>query len=257
MALPRRAAAVTRRYYVEPGVISADAFDLPELAHRVRAVMRLRAGDEIILFDGTGTDVRVRIASATGRNVSVRLIERVPGPPESPVRIHLYQSITKGERFEWLIEKATELGVSRIIAIETARSVVRPAREGQRPARWRRIAVEAAEQCGRSHVPGVEGPLSFADALASAPGVVLVPYESAGERASGISAALASDIDTLFALSEISILIGPEGGFEESEVEAAHAAGARVVTLGRRVLRSETAGLVALTLAMHAVGELG
>jgi 16S rRNA (uracil1498-N3)-methyltransferase len=249
---------VTRRYYVAPGVLSGDEFDLPdELAHRVRAVTRLRPDDEVVLFDGSGTDVRVRIASASRRTVSVRLIERLPGPAESPVRVHLYQSITKGERFEWLIEKATELGVSRIIAMETSRSAVRPPRESQRAARWRRIAVEAAEQCGRSQVPGVEGPVDFAGALATAPGVLLFPYESAGESASGISAALASDIDALFALSEISILIGPEGGFEEWEVEAAHAASARVVTLGHRVLRSETAGLVALTLAMHAVGELG
>jgi 16S rRNA (uracil1498-N3)-methyltransferase len=249
---------VTRRYYVGPGVLSDDEFDLPdELAHRVRAVMRLRPDDEVVLFDGSGTDVRVRIASASGRNVSVRLVERVPGPAESPVRVHLHQSITKGERFEWLIEKATELGVSRIISLETARSVVRPAREGQRATRWRRIAVEAAEQCGRSHVPDVEGPVKIADAIASAPGIILLPYEAAGVHAPAIGAALASDIDALFALAEISILIGPEGGLEESEVEEARKAGARVVTLGDRVLRSETAGLVALTLAMHAVGALG
>lgn len=249
---------MTRRFHVDPGVIVADTFDLPEaLAHRVRTVLRLRVGDELVLFDGSGEDTTARIESVTARTVTVSACGRAAGPPESQVRVHLYQCITKGERFEWLIEKATELGVHRVIAMETARSVVRPGREGERAARWRRIAVEAAEQCGRSLVPDVQGPAPFGEALASAPGIVLIPYESAGDVAPNIAAVLASEIDALFALSEVSILIGPEGGFEESEVADAREHGAHVVTLGDRVLRSETAGLVSLTLVMHAAGQLG
>jgi 16S rRNA (uracil1498-N3)-methyltransferase len=174
------------------------------------------------------------------------------------VRVHLYQSITKGERFEWLVEKATEIGVSRIVPLVAARAVVRTPAAGNRIDRWRRIATEAAEQCERSAVPGIDAPCDFTAALAEAPGVRLFPDESAGERAPGIAAALAAEIDAVFAQGEISVLIGPEGGWTPDEVAlAASAEGTTVVTLGERVLRSETAGLVAATLVLQATGDLG
>ena len=185
------------------------------------------------------------------------LVERCDAPPEPRLKLRLYQAIAKGERFEWLLEKGTEIGVASFVPMICARSVVKTSAEGNRVDRWRRIVVEAAEQCGRGAVPAVDAPLRYADAVASAPGIVLLPYEAAGHAAPPIAAALAAEIDALFALSEVSIFIGPEGGFEPAEVEAAVATGAQVVTLGDRVLRSETAGLVAATLVMQAAGELG
>jgi 16S rRNA (uracil1498-N3)-methyltransferase len=249
---------LTRRFYVQPGTLHDGSFDLPDaLARRVADVLRLRAGDELLLFDGSGDDLRIRIERATGRNVSVAALGREPGPLEPAVRVHLYQSITKGERFEWLLEKATEIGVFRVIPIETARSVVRPSAGRQRAERWRRIVVEAAEQCGRGCVPEVAPPSAFRAAIQSAPGIVLLPYEAAGDAAPDIATALTADIDALFALAEVSLFIGPEGGFEPEEVEGARSAGAHIVTMGQRVLRSETAGIVALALVMHAAGQLG
>lgn len=227
------------------------------LAHRLSKVLRLRPGNEVLFFDGSGEDVRVSLDGLTEQRVTGTVVERLPGPRESPTRVHLFQSVTKGERFEWLVEKATELGVAAITPLMAARAVVRTPGEGNRLDRWRRIAVEAAEQCGRSAVPRVEPPISFADAIPSAPGIVLLPYEGADHLAPNIQAVLQERIDELYAEGAVSVFIGPEGGLEPSEVEHATSAGAQVVTLGDRILRSETAGLVALTLVMHACGELG
>lgn len=263
MALHRGdGAALSRRFYVgrlgrrpsleEPQV----SLDGP-LAQRIARVLRMRRGDEVVLFDGSGEDVRVRLLDVTAALVRGEVVGRRPGAREPRVRLHLYQSVTKGERFEWLIEKATEVGVACIVPLVSARAVVTPTAGGNRAERWLRIAVEAAEQSGRSAVPEIGGPLGFAAALATAAGVVLLPYESAGESAPSVRAALAAEIDALFALDAISVLIGPEGGFTETEMAAAAEAGASVVTLGQRVLRSETAGLVAAVLALEAAGELG
>ena len=185
------------------------------------------------------------------------ITSRVPSPAEPRTRVHLYQSITKGERFEWLVEKATEIGAAAVTPLLTARAVVRTSGEGSRVERWRRIAVEAAEQCERGAVPAVEAPVTFEAALVAAEGVVLLPYEEAGDTAPSIGDVLRARIDELYARAAVSILIGPEGGLEAREVEQAQSAGATVVTLGDRILRSETAGLVALTLVLEACGELG
>jgi 16S rRNA (uracil1498-N3)-methyltransferase len=247
-----------RRFFVEPGTVAGDAVAIDgPLAHRLAAVLRLRAGDGVVLFDGSGEDVQVRLDEVGDRRVLGTVLERAAGPREAPTRVHLYQSITKGERFEWLVEKATELGVARIVPLVTARAVVRTPGGGNRLERWRRIAVEAAEQCGRSAVPAVEAPAPFAAVLSEAPGIVLLPYEAADHLAPNIQAVLQERIDELYAESAVSILIGPEGGLEPVEAEQATAAGAQVVTLGERILRAETAGLVALTLVMQACGELG
>jgi 16S rRNA (uracil1498-N3)-methyltransferase len=249
---------MTRRFFVPPPALDADAVSLDgALARRLAGVLRLRAGDEIALFDGSGTDALVRIDAASEREVAGTVIARGESPREPMARVHLYQAITKGERFEWLLEKATEIGVSRFVPLITARSVVRPEAEGNKAERWRRIVTEAAEQCGRGIVPQVSVPQAFDAALADAPGVALLPFEGAGDEAPSVQAALDREIDALFALGEVSVFIGPEGGFEPAEVERATAAGASVVTLGTRVLRSETAGLVAATLVMQAIGELG
>jgi 16S rRNA (uracil1498-N3)-methyltransferase len=246
-----------RRFYVPPPALAEDRFELdPALSHRLGRVLRLRAGEEIALFDGSGAEARARLDDIGGRRVSVIVLRRYDAPAEPHVKLHLYQSITKGERFDWLLEKGTEIGVARFVPILAARAVVKTG-EGNRLDRWRRIVVEAAEQCERGAVPVVEAPVAFSDALAAAPGVVLFPYEDAPAGTPNVDAILRQEIDAVFALAEVSIFVGPEGGWKPSEVAAAVAAGVHVVTLGERVLRSETAGLVAATVALHALGELG
>ncbi len=249
---------MTRRFYIDAPTLDAASIEIDgALAHRMATVLRMRAGDEVILFDGSGEDVRVRLDDVRDRRVVAVEVARGPGPREPRLKAHLYQSITKGDRFEWLLEKATELGVSGITPLVAARAVVKTAGEGNRAERWRRIVVEAAEQCERSSVPQIGVPQSFDAALESAGGVLVLPYEDAGDAAPNINDILNRRVDDVFALAEVSVLIGPEGGFEPGEVERARAAGAEIVTLGDRVLRSETAGLVAATLIMQSVGELG
>lgn len=249
---------MSRRFYVAPPALASDEIllDVP-LSQRLTKVLRLRKGAEVLLFDGSGVEATVRLGETVGRSLTVSVLDRHDASAEPHVKLHLYQSITKGERFDWLLEKGTELGVARFVPIIAARAVVKTTGEGNRLDRWRRIVVEAAEQCGRGAVPVVEPPVPFADALDSARGVLLLPYEDAGADAPGIAAVLRDEIDAVFALGEVSIFIGPEGGWEAGEVELARDAGGHVVTLGERVLRSETAGLIAATLALHALGDLG
>jgi 16S rRNA (uracil1498-N3)-methyltransferase len=249
---------MTRRFFVEPGALAGDRIEIVgALSHRLATVLRMRAGDEATLFDGDGQDVRVRFDEVTERRISAVVVGREAGPPEPRTKLHLFQSVTKGERFEWLLEKVTEIGIASVTPLRAERSVVKPAAGGNRAERWRRIVVEAAEQCERSAVPAVHEPAALDAALRRARGVLLLPYEDAGDAAPNIGDVLNRRVDEVFALAAVSIFIGPEGGYEPPEVDRARAAGAEIVTLGDRVLRSETAGLVAATLAMHALGELG
>jgi 16S rRNA (uracil1498-N3)-methyltransferase len=249
---------VTRRFYVEPGTLDGDTITLDgAIAQRMASVLRLQAGARITLFDGSGDDATAVLDSVSARRVTATIEGRERGPAEAKTSVHLYQSITKGERFEWLVEKATELGVASVTPLLTARAVVKTASRGNRAERWRRIAVEAAEQCGRSVVPDIAAPQALDVALASAAGLLLLPYEDADHTAPSVAHALGERIDDLYALGAVSVFIGPEGGYEPGEIERASESGAIVVTLGDRVLRSETAGLVALTLVMQAAGELG
>ena len=249
---------MTRRFYVEPPALESDEIALDgALAHRLAKVLRLRTGDDITLFDGSGVEVRATLEHLSDKRATAAVSERSAGLEEPRVAVHLYQSITKGERFEWLLEKGTEIGVASFTPMITARAVVKTNEGAPRIDRWRRIVVEAAEQCGRSAVPTVGAPLSFDRALSADQAVVLLPYEDAGAAAPAIAEALNNEIDALFAMSAVNVLIGPEGGYDPAEVEQATAAGAIVVTMGRRVLRSETAGLVAATLVLQVVGELG
>ncbi len=221
-----------------------------EQAHRLSRVLRLRAGQEVVLFDGSGDEFPARLESVTPGEVVAQVESKRAGRAESPLRLTLYQSVVKGGRFEWVLEKGTELGVAAFVPLRVERSVVKVGQNGARPDRWRRIVIEAAEQCGRSVVPEVARPQTLDDAL-NREQPLLLPYE--GEREQGIRAAL-----TLFRehkVTALSVLVGPEGGFEPAEVERARVAGAVVASLGPRVLRSETAGLVTAALALYELGD--
>ncbi|HXF50459.1 MAG TPA: 16S rRNA (uracil(1498)-N(3))-methyltransferase [Dehalococcoidia bacterium] len=239
-----------RRLYVEgplaPGrvvILEGDA------ARRVTRVLRLRPGERLALFDGSGTEAVAELARVAPARVEAVVLSVQPGLPEPPVRITLCQSVVKGERFEWALEKGTEIGVARFVPLVARRNVVRPG-EGAKLERWRRIVIEAAEQCGRSAVPEVTAPASLDDVLESLDGPAIVPYE--GERETGIAAALRA----MGRPRALTILIGPEGGFTPDEIERAMSRGARPVSLGPRILRSETAGIVAAALALAVLGGL-
>jgi 16S rRNA (uracil1498-N3)-methyltransferase len=220
--------------------------------HYLTKVLRLAVGDELAVFDGIGAEWDARISKVGGRSTEVALLGRRTVPSASPAPITLVQAIPRGDRMDWIVQKATELGVSRVVAVLTKRSVARPPAGAARATRWATIAEGAARQSGRADVPAVEGPLPLAEALerAEAFGAArFVLWE--GTRGRPLRQALPSD-----ASRGICLLIGPEGGFEPQEVAAAEARGFVPVGLGPRILRVETAALVALALVQAEVGGL-
>ncbi len=221
----------------------------PAAAH-VRRVLRLGEGDPLTLFNGDGRDYPSRIAGF-GRGTAEAEVEgAVAARAESPLAVTLVQGIARGERMDLVVQKTTELGVAAIVPVAAARSVVRldAATRERKLAHWRGIAVAACEQCGRARVPTVVEPQPLVTRLA-APGtslrVLLAP--DAQEPLAG----------TARGVQSIELLVGPEGGLDDAEREAALAAGYRPCRLGPRVLRSETAAIAALAVLQAVAGDLG
>jgi 16S rRNA (uracil1498-N3)-methyltransferase len=241
-----------RRLFVPGERLAGPEVTLAGPEHRhVARVLRARPGATLTLFDGAGGEVEAEVVRVERDETVLRLGTRraVAGPA---VAITLLCAVPRGPRMDLLVQKTAELGVARVVPILTERSVARPDAEVGRRARWEKIAREAARQCGRADVPTVDAPVSLTAALALAglPARRLALYE--GERARSLRAALA---DT--GRAPTALLVGPEGGFAAAEVAAATAAGFEAVGLGDRILRVETAAIVAVALVAEASGMLG
>lgn len=213
-------------------------------AHHLLRVVRLAVGNTICLLDGQNTAYEATISLAT-KDTLTALIERSRTVVAAPISLTLYQGLPKGDKWEWIIQKATELGVSRLVPLATGRSVVQW-RDDKAPAkltRWRNIAREAAEQCERGTLPELEPPCAI-DRLTLPPGMLALVM---AERVAGpsLSAALPADPPP-----SLGLFIGPEGGWLPAERERLAALGAIAVSLGPRILRTETAALAAVALAM-------
>ena len=235
-----------RRFFVPAGTLQAREITLSgDLAHRLARVLRLRRGDRVFLTEGGEREFEVELTDVSARAVTGVVTGDRASPAEPSVEVVLYQSLIRPNRFDIAIEKGTELGVARFVPVVNARSQTDEASQG-RAERWQRLVVEAAEQCGRGRLPAIDSPLPFEDALASAPGAIVVPYEA--ERANRLA-------DHLRALPVqppiVSLFIGPEGGYSDEEIVLARESGAALVTLGRQVLRSETAAVVAAAIVLH------
>jgi 16S rRNA (uracil1498-N3)-methyltransferase len=242
------------RFHIRPEAVRGDVvtFD-PEETHHLARVLRLGRGDLVKALDGRGTELTVRITSVEGRRAVGNVLDRAPVTTESPLALALAQGIPKGDRMESIIRMATELGVVRVIPLVTARTVVRRDREGweARAQRWRRVAAEAAKQCGRAIVPGMDMPRALAGwpgRECAAHGLVVCLWEA--ERR-----ALAEVLPP-GPISRAMLVVGPEGGLAEHEVDALRSAGAVVAGLGPRILRTETAGPVGLALLQARYGDL-
>jgi 16S rRNA (uracil1498-N3)-methyltransferase len=253
------------RFFIEQGLalgrykLQGDDF------HHIRDVLRLKPGEMVTLCDGMGNDFSGKIESFQPDGVMLDLQERVANASEPPYRATLYQGLAKGDKMDTIIQKAVELGVTRIVPVQCGRSIVRltAADAAKKTTRWNKIALAAAQQCGRGQIPAVSDILSFSAAVAEAAraDIRLIPWE--GERQCGIRAVLEADdgandaIDTPGssdaspAAPSISILIGPEGGFAANELNLAVRAGIRPVTLGPRILRTETAGAAVLAMLLY------
>ncbi len=233
--------------------------ELPfEVAHQARDVLRLAVGGTLRLLDGAGGEYPAELIDVSRKRVVVRLGAREEGLPDPPVRVTLCLGMLKAAKFEVALQKCTELGVAAFIPLLTERAVRDEVSEAKRR-RWRGILAEAMEQCGGSRLPELVAPQSLAQALSDLPpGVIaLFPWEQTRELS--LRAALEEAVSQAGAverISEVRLFIGPEGGFSPSEAALAERSGARLVTLGRRILRAETAAIVASALTLDALGAL-
>ena len=239
------------RFFVEQEEIGLGSMVLTGAQAAHAKVLRLKSGDRVTLCDGQGTDYRCVISHVGPDRIGLIVEERVPASSEAAVTVTVYMAYAKGGKAEHVIQKATELGAAEIVLFPSARCVMRmdgKALEKKLP-RWRKIAAAAAEQSGRGRIPAVTALPSFASALEMAAGAdrALFFYENEGSRT--LSGALSGPF------SSAALMTGPEGGFEPEEVLAAQAAGLTVCSLGKRILRCETAPLCALSAVMFAAGE--
>lgn len=220
----------------------------PDVNH-MRNVLRMRPGEELVVSDGNNRQYRCAVDHYEGENAFLSILEEKETDTELPSRIYLFQGLPKQEKMEWIVQKSVELGVCQVIPVATRRSVVRldEKKAAKKVARWQQIAESAAKQAGRGYIPQVGDVQSYARALEQAAelDVVLIPYEL--ERDVRRSREI---LEGIRPGQSVGIFIGPEGGFEKEEVEAALAAGAHPISLGRRILRTETAGLTVLSLLM-------
>jgi 16S rRNA (uracil1498-N3)-methyltransferase len=220
-------------------------------AAHVSRVLRLRIGDPVTLFNGDGWEYPGTISASGSGKLRVEVGERVAGIAESPLALTLVQGIARGERMDMVMQKATELGVARIVPLLTERSVVRlDARQGQRKLEhWKAVTVAACEQSGRSRLPVVEAPVRLGEWLEREPQparcLTLAPGAAQPLREMGGT------------WREAALLIGPEGGLTDAEQASAAGAGYQACSLGRRVLRTETAALAALAVLQAVHGDLG
>lgn len=219
--------------------------------NHIRNVLRMKYNEELLVSDGKGNDYMAVIKEYTDNNeVIAEITEEEFQGTELPSKIYLFQGLPKGDKMEWIIQKAVELGVYEIIPVATKRAVVKldKKKEASKLARWNSIAESAAKQSRRSIIPKVNSVMRFQEAVnyAKTLDINLIPYENYKDMT-----ATKQQIDSIEAGQCIGIFIGPEGGFDESEAELAVEAGLQRISLGRRILRTETAGMMIISVIMY------
>lgn len=241
-----------QRFFVEPHQIDEEAHQIhitgSDVNH-ISNVLRMKTGEELWISDGSKYEYRCTIESFEPDEVLLHIVYSQEPEYELPCRIYLFQGLPKADKMELIIQKAVELGAYEIIPVETKRCVVKldGRKSAKKTARWQQIAESAAKQSKRMLIPNVHEVLTFREALkyAESMDVRLVPYELA--RGMQETKEILAGIEPG---QSVGIFIGPEGGFEEKEIEAAIEGGAKSITLGRRILRTETAGLAILSVLM-------
>jgi 16S rRNA (uracil1498-N3)-methyltransferase len=237
------------RVYVDMPVSSGSLIELPpSAAQHLAKVLRARSGDEIVLFTGDGREFAAAVESIRGSRVTAAVGEARAIDRESPLAVTLVQCIARGDRMDVIVQKATELGVVRIVPVMSRRSVVRldAAQAASKAEHWRGIAVAACEQCGRNRLPVIEAPRQLIRHLGEEPpaGARLVLEPDAGNADAELK------ID-----AAVEMAVGPEGGFDGEELEAFRVSGFLPVALGPRVLRTETAALAGLAWLQSRYGD--
>lgn len=243
------------RFFTEPSNIDGSGIRITGSdVNHIKNVLRMRIGQEISVSDGAGHDYFGKIRSIDRDCVMIDIENSWDSYVELPAKITLFQGLPKADKMELIIQKAVELGACAVVPVLTKRTIVKwdEKKQDKKLARWQGIAESAAKQSGRGIIPAVTAPVSFASALAQAKQMeaAIIPYE----KAKGMAAARET-VHSMRGKKSIGVFIGPEGGFDASEVDAAIKAGVCPITLGRRILRTETAGLTALSILMFELDE--
>jgi len=246
-----------RRFYAPPEAFSVDrksATLSAEETRHLRNVLRLKAGAEIFVFDGAGREFRCQVQTIARDATDVKVTEQVvAAQPESSLNLTLAVALLKGEKFDLVIQKATELGVTRIVPVIASRADVKLSSEKdseRKMVRWQRIALEATKQCGRAALTTIERPATFERLIESSHKNSLIFAEREGNS-------LATTLGEIqMSGATVTAVVGPEGGWNDDEIEQARNAGWQIVTLGGRILRAETAAIVIATLLQHRLGDL-
>lgn len=248
-----------RRFYAPPGAFDSGARTVhlaEEEARHLRDVLRLSVGDEVFVFDGAGLEFKCIVAESRRDSARLEIVAEVaPASPESPLRLTLAVALLKGEKFDLVVQKATELGAARIVPVMTKLADVRLKEERdtlKRVSRWQRIALEAAKQSGRARLPDICAPRRFAELVQSEQGAEARLLFSEREGASLAEAAEGWSKNA----RALTALVGAEGGWTDEELALARDAGWSIVTLGGRILRAETAAIAVTTLLQHLYGDL-
>ena len=246
--------SMTRRRFHAP----LDSFNATEQtvtlgadeARHLRDVLRLKAGDEVYVFDGRGREFRCVVSTSRRDAAELRIEAEVePAKPESHLQLNLCVALLKGEKFDLVVQKATELGVKKITPLITRYADIHlrdVADASKRVARWQRIALEATKQSGRAFVPEISLPLKFEAAL-DVEGLGVMFSERGGEALENL---------TIYSAASVTALVGSEGGWSDDEIESARARNFHVITLGGRILRAETAAITVAALLQHLFGDL-
>jgi 16S rRNA (uracil1498-N3)-methyltransferase len=246
-----------RRFHAPPSAFSVHRESVTlatDEARYLREVLRLKVGDEVYVFNGVGKEYQCRIEENRRETATLKVLAEVaPARPESPLELTLAVALLKGEKFDLVVQKATELGVTRIVPVVTKLADIRlrdTSDAAKRVSRWQRIALEASKQSGRAVVPTVDKPVAFEELVGDAdskPGIMF--SERDGESLTEVRKQFSSN-------QSLTALVGSEGGWTEQEIAAAKDAGWRIVTLGGRTLRAETAAITVSTLLQHLFGDL-
>lgn len=241
-----------QRFFVEN--IDGDIAEISgSEAHHLKDVLRKKVGDAVFLFDGKGVEYKGEIERLRDLEIRVKIISKVQRDTEPKIKINLYQSIPKLKKFDFIVEKSTELGVSKIIPIISERTNYNVAaeRSSAKLTRWQKIAMSASKQCGRTVVPEISQIQKFEDAVKSvcigkkpSQSVSLIPWEC--EQKNTLKTVLQSN-SLISNFLSLNLFIGPEGGFSNAEIELACKCGVIPVTLGKRILRTETAPIVVIS----------
>lgn len=240
------------RFFMEGQALDVPSLVLTGESFRHAKVLRLKAGEPVLVCDGMGREALCSVAGIGGEEIELKVVDCRQSETEAAVRISVYMAFPKADKLEHVIQKATELGAFEIVAFPSARCVSRPDEKSlkKKLERWQKIAASAAEQSGRGRIPEVRVLNSYREALedGSHADRALLFYEN--EDAHTLSMALSGS-----PWRSVSLFTGPEGGLEADEVEQAKRLGFQICTLGKRILRCETAPLCALSAVMYAAGE--